>query len=140
MFKTIKLMKRAAVKGWKTGWAQTMAEERAKWDREFRLELLVRGLEGSRTDYGRAVALEKFADAEGIKRILPVPTTPPIVEDQPQLMFHKLKVLHGFLGNGSDATVKTWQTAWDHWTVQVNDKLYSGATLSEAIESAYEDF
>lgn len=60
-------------------------------------------------------------------------------EEKPQLMFHKLKVLHGFIGNGSDAIVKTWQTSEDHWTVQVNDKLYSGSTLSKAIDSAYED-
>jgi hypothetical protein len=61
-------------------------------------------------------------------------------DEQPNLMFHKLKALMGWVGNGSDETVSMGQDdATKGFIVKVGNKTYHSDTLVGAINEAYDD-
>tara|TARA_R110000822_G_scaffold177268_1_gene317256 strand:- start:1214 stop:1597 length:384 start_codon:yes stop_codon:yes gene_type:complete len=59
-----------------------------------------------------------------------------VIEPQPQLMFHKLKVLLGSPKNGSNKTVHMYQNG-DVWILNIGNETFTGPTLTDAINAAY---
>ena len=59
-----------------------------------------------------------------------------VIEPQPQLVYHKLKVLLGSPKNGSNKTVHMYQNG-DVWILNIGNETFTGPTLTDAINAAY---